>query len=321
MTDTDGGSSRERAASLLSPEAREIVEGAEEALGAPLDQMPVTEARERLAQLSALAPAGPEVHAIYDLGVPGPAGDVPVRIYVPREAERLPVLLWLHGGAWVLGDLEAADPSCRRLAVASDAIVVSVDYRLAPEHRFPAGLEDCYAALSWVAERIGEYGGDPSRVAVGGDSAGGNLAAALALMARDRSGPRIVFQLLVYPSVMLRMSSAEFGDAPVVNQAMAEYFWDLYVTSAADREHPYCAPLAADDLSGLPPAFVIVPEVDLTRADQERYADLLAAAGVEARSQLYRGVAHGFLDAAAVLEPGRQAVDDAAAALRQAFAT
>jgi acetyl esterase len=320
MTDTTHQEPSRPPSSSLPAEAQAIVDGTEAVLGAPLNEMPIELARERMAHLGTLAPPGPRMIATYDLTAPGPAGDVPVRIYVPREAPRLPVLLWLHGGAWAFGGLDMFDPTCSELAAAADAIVVSAEYRLAPEHRFPAGLEDCYAALAWVAETIGQYGGDPARIAVGGDSAGGNLAAALTLLARDRSGPAIAFQLLVYPSVMLRVSNDEFSDAQVTNRAMAEHFWDLYISSEHDREDPYCAPMCAEDLSGLPPAFVVVPEVDPTRDDQERYAERLAAAGVRARALRYPGTFHGFFAATAALESARQAMADATSELRDAFA-
>ena len=318
MTDVTNQDGR---AALLPPEAQAIVDGTEELLGAPLNEMPIGLARERMAHLGSLAPPGPEMHTIRDIEVPGPAGHIPVRVYAPREVDGLPVLLWLHGGAWAFGGLDMFDSTCSELAKAVDAIVLSVEYRLSPEDPFPAGLEDSYAVLEWASRAVGDHGGDPSRLAVGGDSAGGNLAAALTLMSRDRSGPTIAFQLLVYPSVMLRVSSEEYSDVQVVNRAMAEHFWDLYAPSSADRESPYASPMLADDLSGLPPAFVVVPEVDPTRADQERYAEFLSAAGVQARAQLYPGTFHGFFAATAALETARQAMADAASELRRAFAT
>jgi acetyl esterase len=309
-----------RTAALLPPDAQAIVDGTEAFLGAPLNEMPLEQARRRLAELGALTPAGPVMLATHDVTAPGPAGDVPVRVYVPREGTDLPVVLWLHGGAYAFGGIDSFDPTCSELAEKADAIVLSVEYRLAPEHRFPAGVEDCYAVLVWAAETIADYGGDPSRIAVAGDSAGGTFAAVVAQMARDRRGPELVFQLLVYPTVMLRVCNEEFADVQVVNRAMAEYFWGLYVTSDSDRELAYCAPMCAEDLSGLPPAFVVVPEVDPTRDDQERYAERLAQAGVPARARRYPGTFHGFFAATGALASARDAMADATQELRKAFA-
>jgi acetyl esterase len=304
---------------LLDADAREVVDGTESFLGAPLNEMPLDEARRRMAELAALAPAGPKMHAIRDVVMEGAAGGVPLRIYVPRDGSGLPVLLWLHGGAYAFGGLSGFDPTCCELASAADAVVVSVEYRLAPEHRFPAGVEDSYSTLIWTSEHIGEYGGDVSRIAVGGDSAGGTYAAVVAQMARDRSGPAIVFQLLVYPTVMLRVSNDEFSNAQVVNRAMAEHFWSLYVNEESERDLPYCSPLCAHDLSGLPPAFVVVPEVDVTRDDQERYAQRLVAAGVSARAKRYPGSFHGFFAATAAVACAREAMADATRELHEAF--
>ncbi|MGH2937597.1 MAG: alpha/beta hydrolase [Solirubrobacterales bacterium] len=305
---------------VLDPEAQAVVEGMEGAFGAPLNELPIDQARERMTAMHALLPPGPEMHAVHDVAAPGPDGDVPLRIYVPSAEPGLPVLIWIHGGAWVFGELDYFDASCSDLAARAGAIVVSVGYRLAPEHPFPAGPEDSYAALLWVADHISEFGGDPGRIAVGGDSAGGNLTAAVTMMARDRSGPSIVYQLLIYPAMDDgEISNEEFVNEKVMPRASHGYFWDLYAPRPEDRENPYCVPINAADLSGLPPAFVVVPAADWMRDSQIRYAELLREAGVPTRLEVYEGMPHGFLLATASIKRADLALDEVAADMRAAF--
>jgi acetyl esterase len=304
----------------VDPDAQQVLDALAAAFPGGLGAMSVQEAREAMTAMQAGVPPGPPVHAIADRSLPGPAGDIPVRIYTPTDSADLPVLVWMHGGAFALGEPWHYDRTCSEIAVAAGALVVSVDYRLAPEHKFPAGAEDCYAATAWVAEHAAEIGGDAAVVAVGGDSAGGTLAAVVALMARDRSGPSLVHQLLVYPTTLLRVSSMEYADMPLVNAATCEHYWQLYVGSDADRKSPYCAPMNATDLSGLPPAFVVVPEVDPTRGDQERYAQRLAEAGVLTKWKRYPGSFHGFLPATFAIERAREAMADLTTDLRTVLA-
>ncbi|MBS1677667.1 MAG: alpha/beta hydrolase [Actinobacteria bacterium] len=308
-----------KAGGVLDADQQAVLDGTEQVLGAPLNEMPIGEARRRMDELHALIPPGPEMHAVHDVVVPGPDGEVPLRVYVPAPAADLPVLLWIHGGAFAFGRLDYFDSSCAELAARAAAIVVSVDYRLVPEHPFPAGAEDSYAALVWVADKIADYGGDPARIAIGGDSAGGCIAAALALMARDRSGPGLVYQLLAYPALDDVVSNDEFSHVQVVNRAVHEHFWSLYAPSSEDRENPYCAPFKAEDLSGLPPAFVVVPEVDVMRDAQISYAERLAAAGVPTRCEVYPGTAHGFFLATGAIKRAEIAMGEAMADLRAGF--
>ena len=229
----------------------------------------------------------------------GEVGPVPVRTYHPERADGgpLPLVVNFHGGGWTLGNLDSADWLCSNVAATVGAVVVSVDYRLAPGHRWPAAAEDCYAALTDVVARAGEFGADPSRVAVMGDSAGGNLAAVVSLMSRDRGGPRLAHQGLVYPSVDLTMSAPsidENASAPILTKADCLAFRDHYL-GGQDPHHPHASPLFADDHSGLPPALVQVAEHDPIRDDGTRYAAALKRAGVPVRLTGYVGMPHGFL--------------------------
>jgi acetyl esterase len=243
-----------------------------------------------------------------------------MRIYVPSDRRGLPVLIWIHGGAWVFGEMDYFDPSCADLAVRAETIVVSVDYGLAPEHPFPAGVEDSYAALLWVAEHIAEFGGDADRIAIGGDSAGGGIAAGVTMMARDRSGPRLVYQLLVYPAVDDGgASNEEYLNEKVMPRGAGDYFWNLYAPSPGDRENPYCVPARAADLSGLPPAFVVVPGADWMRDSQIHFAERLREAGVPTRHEVYEGMPHGFLLASASIKRADAALTEVADDMRAAF--
>jgi acetyl esterase/lipase len=233
-----------------------------------------------------------------EIEVAGQVGRLPARVHRPAGTEGpLPLVVDFHGGGWVLGDLDGVDWRCSSVAAAVGAVVVSVDYRLAPTHPWPAGAEDCYAALCDVLARAAEFGADPDRVAVMGDSAGGNLSAVVALMARDRNGPRIAFQGLVYPATDLTLSSPsvdENADAPVLTRADCVAFRDLYL-GGQDPRDPYASPLFATDHSGLPPALVQVAELDPIRDDGLRYAAALRATGVPVRTTTYVGMPHGYL--------------------------
>tara|TARA_Y100000588_G_C14144312_1_gene877608 strand:+ start:25 stop:942 length:918 start_codon:yes stop_codon:yes gene_type:complete len=265
---------------------------------------------------------GPEVAKVEDRNIPGPDGGVPVRIYTPEGDGPFPILAWYHGGGWVVGDLESADGVSRSLCAGGQCVVVSVDYRLAPDTKFPGPAEDCWAATTWAVNNAAEINGDPARLAVGGDSAGGNLAAAMSLMAADRGGPDIALQLLVYP-----VADRDFGTVSYTDNAEGysltkvtmQYYWDQYI----DAEHatnPYAVPMQANDLAGQPPALVITAEFDPLRDEGEAYAKRLREAGVETTATRYDGMIHGFFNMGAAVDKGRQAVDEASAALRNAFA-
>jgi acetyl esterase len=229
--------------------------------------------------------------------------------------------VYFHGGGWVIGSLEGADGSCRMLANRGRCVVVSVGYRLAPETKFPAPVEDAYAALRWVADHAAELGVDRSRIAVGGSSAGGNLAAAAAILARDRRGPAVAFQLLTVPVTELRRtapSTGEFAEGYGLTRADMEWYGSHYIRTDADRDDPRASVLRAN-LAGLPPAFIITAECDPLRDDGEAYAARLREAGVAAKHKRYSGMFHGFLGFPEQLTEAAEAFEDAGAALRAAF--
>lgn len=305
----------------LDPQAQAVIEQVN-ALGLP----PVWEVSPVQARLNAASrprPAGPAVGAVVDRGIPGPDGEVAVRIYAPAGAGPFPILVWFHGGGWVVGDLESADPTARHLCQGAGCVVVSVDYRLAPETKFPGPAEDCYAATVWAAENAAAINGDASRIAVGGDSAGGNLAAAVSLMAADRRGPAIAHQLLVYPVTERNYQTASYIDNAegymLAREAM-RWYWDAYLASDADAANPYAAPMRAQSLAGQPPALVITAEFDPLRDEGEAYGRRLREAGVDAAITRYDGMIHGFFGMVGVMDQSRQAVDQASGALRAAFA-
>lgn len=288
----------------------------------PPETLTVAQNRELISAMRDLAGPPEEVARVVDTTAPGPGSDIPVRVYVPAGEGPLPVLVWYHGGGWVIGDLDSADGPCRALANRAGCIVVSVDYRLAPEHPFPAAVDDAYAAAAWAAEKIADLGGDASRLAVGGDSAGGNLAAVVAQLARSRGGPAIAFQLLVYPATNHgddSPSMRENADGPLLTRAWMDWFFDHYLTDPSDGLDPRVSPARAEDLTGLPPALVITAEFDPLRDQGAAYARRLQEAGVQAEHVPYDGMIHGFFQMAGVLDAGRDALDRAGAALRAAL--
>ena len=291
--------------------------------GQPLSSLTVEDARQAVVAFPQLGGDPEPVAQVKDRDLPGPEGAIPVRIYTPAGSGPFPVLVFFHGGGWVVCDIETHDPVCRSLAHAAECIVVSVDYRLAPEHKFPAAADDCYAATQWVMNNSTLINGGPDRVAVGGDSAGGNLAAVVALMARDRAGPALVFQLLVYPVTDYYTAGTpsyqENADGYFLTRDDMVWFWNHYLNGEADAANPYACPLRAASLAGLPSALVITAEFDPLRDEGEMYAARLRESGVAAALVRYDGMIHGFFSMAGVLEQGRNALALAAAQLRSAF--
>jgi acetyl esterase len=290
--------------------------------GRPLHELTPQEAR-AMALPPDLAGAEQPVHAVENRTVPGPAGPIPVRVYRPAPGEARPGLAYFHGGGFVLGGLDMCDRPCRELANLSGCVVVSVDYRLAPEHPFPAAVDDAYAATRYVADHAAEFGIDPDRLAVGGESAGANLATVAAIVSRDRGEPRLAFQLLVYPQVDVEDDSPsmrEFAHDHFLTVEAIAYFVDHYVPNREDRRSPRVSPIAAD-LQGLPPAFVITAECDPLRDQGEAYARKLKTAGVEVTGKRYDGMIHPFFSLGGIVGGGKSAIADAAAALSQALRT
>ena len=263
------------------------------------------------------------VFSVEDGHIDGPFTDIALRFYTPREPTGLfPVLVWLHGGGHVVGSLDSYDAVCRTLALQADCIVVSVDYRLAPEAKFPAGVKDSFAALTWVGRHAEEFGGDPARIAIGGDSAGGNLAAVCAILARDEGFPQLAFQLLVYPRTAPHEelpSHYEFAEGHMLTRKTILWFHNHYLKSDENRTDFRYAPLIAEDLSRLPPALVIVGECDPLRDDGIAYADRLKSEGNEVELAVYQGMIHPFFSMGGAIDAARRAHTHAAQALKTAF--
>jgi acetyl esterase len=261
-----------------------------------------------------------------DRRIPGAGSHIPIRIYTPREikaGEKLPVLLWFHGGGFVIGSLDTHDSICRMLANQADCIVVSVDYRLAPEYKFPAAVEDCEAALKWVALHAVEFGADPQAIAVGGDSAGANLATVVAILARDAGHPKLAFQLLIYPCAAPEPetpSHYKFAVGYVLSRNTITWFFKHYQRSRADSNDFRFAPLVADDLANLPPALVLVAGYDPLRDEGVDYAKRLIEAGNRVRLVNYEGMIHGFYLMGGAVDAAQRAVAESAQALRETFA-
>jgi acetyl esterase/lipase len=289
----------------------------------PLYTMSLAEAR--AADLASIRESGGEpepVHEVVDLTVDGPGGELPVRLYRQSSERPAPALLYFFGGGWVLGTIDTADGVARALANASGAMVVVAGYRLAPEHPFPAAIDDCYAATRWVAEHADEIGADPSRVAVGGDSAGGNLAAAVSLRARA-DGPALVGQLLVYPNTdqLADDESIRTADDPFLfNRHSVAWYRQHYLADPGDAADPLASPLRAESLTGLPPALVITAEYDPLRDQGEAYARRLADSGVPVELSRYPGMAHGFFTMAGTHPASRAAIAQSATRLKEWFA-
>jgi acetyl esterase len=304
----------------LHPQAQALLDQLAAAGEVDLTQLPPPAVRAVYAQMS-LARSPEPVAAVADRSISGPGGALGLRIYRSAEGPR-PALLYFHGGGFVIGSLDTHDGTCRALANASGCTVISVDYRLAPEHPFPAAPEDCYAALCYAAEAGAEIGVDPARLAVGGDSAGGNLAAVTALLARERRGPPLSFQLLVYPVADARFDTPSYrenAEGYFLTAKMMRWFWDHYLERPDQADDPLASPLRAKDLAGLPPALVFTAGYDPLRDEGERYATRLGEAGVATELKRFPGQFHGFFSMFDVLDDGREAIDLAGAALRRAL--
>ena len=307
----------------MHPQAQALLDMLASQRGKPLNEMTPEEARFVFKDFAGLAVPPEPVASFCDLEVPGPAGAISARLYRASLDPAAPVLIYFHGGGWVIGDLDIYDGLCRSLTRAAGCAVFSVGYRLAPEHKFPAAVEDCYAATVWLGGEAARLGLDASRIAVGGDSAGGNLAAVISQLTRDRGGPAIVFQLLVYPvtDASLDFPSAKdpANDALLTTGDM-RWFWNHYLRDAGDSASPLASPLRAARLDGLPPALVITAEFDPLLDEGEAYATGLREAGVPVILTRYEGMPHGFLGMAGVLDTARIALAQVGTALRSAFA-
>lgn len=281
-----------------------------------------------LAVLAEVSERGlPSLEAVGDIShllIPGPGGQLLIRIYTPRGNGPFPGLVYFHGGGWVIANLDTYDPSCRALCNAANCVVVSVAYRQGPEWRFPAAHEDAYAGLMWVMNNAARLKIDPAKIAVGGESAGGNLAAATTLMARDRNTPQPVHQLLIYPITNYAFDTPSYqenANAKPLDKPTMMWFFENYLRRAADGANPYVSPLRAPDLRGLPAATVILAQIDPLRSEGEAYAGRLREAGIAATSTVYAGVTHEFFTMSGVIDKAKQAVAEAAAGLKKAYGT
>jgi acetyl esterase len=279
------------------------------------------QARAQYAQSRLLAPDEP-VARVEELSIPGPAGNIPARLYSPSSEPSQPAVVYFHGGGWVIGNLETHDYVCRLIANGAKCTVISVDYRLAPEHKFPAAADDAYAATKWVSDSAAELNVDSTRIAVAGDSAGGNVAAVVALMARDRGGPSIMQQTLVYPVIDHNFGTVSYRDNAegyfLTTNGM-RWFWAHYLASDADGANPYASPLRAETLAGLPPALVISAEYDPLRDEDAAYAERLRADGVDVTYTRYDGQVHGFFQTQVLYDDAKAAMRQVCETLRAAF--
>ena len=312
----------------LDPQLNGLVEAmANNPDAVPIHEQTPDEAREGYRALVAMFGPAEEVARVEDRTIPGPGRDIPLRIYTPEGAGPFGVLVFYHGGGFVIGDLDSHDRECRALCNGAGCIVVSVDYRLAPEHPFPAAPEDAFAALGWVADNAPEIGADADRMAVGGDSAGGNLSAVVTLMARDAGGPALRLQLLVYPATDLRTgdnypSYSENAEGPFLLKSTMDYFMAHYF-GAADaiqaRSDRRASPILAASHVGLPPALIVTAEFDPLRDEGEAYAKALEEADVPVRLHRYDGMAHLFFQLSPIVTQGKDLLAEASTALRKAI--
>jgi acetyl esterase len=306
---------------MLDEKIQGIIRELEKEGGPPNYALPVSEVR-RISRdmVKRFAVPPPNVALVKDLVASTAGTKIPVRVYVPRKQTDLPTLVYYHGGGWVVGDLDTSDWICRSLAVQADCVVFSIDYRLAPENKFPIPVEDCYWATKWVTETGIERYADLSRVAVGGDSAGGNLTAGVCLMARDRGGPAISFQLLICPVTNHSFdteSYRKYADGYLLTLKDMEWFWNLYLRDQKDGQNPYASPLLGD-LRSLPPALIMTAEFDPLRDEGEAYAERLRQAGVSVRMVRYDSMTHTWTDFPQLKQSGA-AMEEAAIELRKAL--
>jgi len=310
----------------LDPTVRKLLDMAAASGRPAINSLPPHEARQMMRDTRAPV-QGPVLDSVAseDRRIPGPAGEISVRIYRPRSAAagaKLPLLVYYHGGGWVIGDIETHHTMCQRLSESGELVVVSVDYRLAPEHRFPACVDDCWAATVWSAANAASIGAEGSKVAVGGDSAGGNLAAVMALMARDRGGVDVGFQLLLYPAVDVLANTgslARNADGYLLTREAMGWFYDHYIPNAADRSDWRASPLRARTLASLPPAMIIAAGFDPLLDEARAYADRLAHDGVTVEYVEYGSMIHGFLGMPGVLPQARRGLALAGQAVREAL--
>jgi acetyl esterase len=322
----DTNPSSRNGVAMLDPDAQIVLNMNREAARPPIQTLTPAEARQGMRQSrTRLSPDPPDVAECRDLACPGPAGPISLRLYRGLgldPAAAVPGVLFFHGGGWVMGDLDTHDVTCRLLANAAGCAVIAVDYRLAPEHPFPAAADDAYAAFTWLAEHAPELAIDPARLAVCGDSAGGNLAAVVALMARERGGPALRAQVLVYPVVDLSLTQGSFAtraDGFTLTRDAMTWFRDVYTPDRRHWTDWRAAPLHAPHHRDLPPAHIVTAGYDPLCDEGAQYAERLRAHGVAVDHKHYEGQMHGFLGAGKIIRAAGTAIGEIGSALRSAF--
>jgi acetyl esterase len=308
----------------LDPDAAAVFRAFQEAGRPAYETLTAPEARKfYLAARVVTNPEPPELKSVAPLAIPSPAGPIPARVYTPLKLRQVndlaPCLVFFHGGGWVIGDLDSHDVVCRKLADEGRLIVISVDYRLAPEHKFPAAIDDAIASTKWISENAMQLGIDASRLTVGGDSAGGNLAAVVAIAARDGNGPAIAGQVLIYPATdfaMTHASHAEPETSILLTHSVIKWFRDHYLTAAADVHDWRASPVRAKTLIGLPPAYVLTAGADPLRDEGDEYAKLLKEAGVPVTYRHFPGQFHGFFTMGKLLQQANIAATEIAGWLK-----
>jgi len=307
----------------LDPQAQRLLDLAEQEQLPLLESLSPVAARAQYEERSlAIQGNAPEPFEVVDGEIPGAAGMLPARFYRARSTDDvlLPVLVFFHGGGYVIGSPRSHDDACRHLCVGADCLVVSVDYRLAPENPYPAAVDDAWAATRWISNNAASLGGDSTRLAVGGDSAGGNLSAVVCQIASAEGGPTIGFQLLIYPGTDMTCqfpSHRNFGEGYRLTSDLISWFLNHYFEATSDRTEPTASPLFAEDLSNLPPALIISAGYDPLQDEDKAYADKLSAAGVAVQYSHYAGMMHGFITMPGLLDKAQEALQECAAALKQ----
>ena len=307
----------------LDPQTEVFLRNMVEADLPPMSSVTPEQAREGLKIRKPVGSPEP-VAEVANLMIPGPAGKIPIRIYTPEGRAPFPILVYFHAGGFIVGDLDMSDNLCRVIPNGASCVVVSVDYRLAPEHKHPAAVEDAFAAIQWVSENADSVQGDPTRIAVCGNSAVGNLSAVLSLMAKDKGGPAIIYQVLICPATDLSSYNTEsfhyFGDGPWLAKADTQWVMKNYLEDEAQAQHPFVSPLLAEDLTGLPPALVITAEFDVLRDEGEAYANRLKKADVPVVCSRYDGMIHDFPGIGlGIFDRSRDAIGEVTDALCSAF--
>ncbi len=309
----------------LDPQVKFVLDLAERSTRPLLESLDPPAARIQYGEMVASVSEDPPTGLVTeDSTIPGPGGEMPTRLYRPQGLEGpLPILTYFHGGGYVIGDRDTHDIPCRRLALGGECLVVSVDYRLAPEHPFPAPVDDAWAATRWIVAHAAESGGDPARVAVGGDSAGGNLAAVVCHLAKREGMPKLAYQLLIYPGTDLTASMPShkaLGQGYRLTTELLDWFMEHYFCQGGDRRQLIASPLFADDFADLPPAFILTAGFDPLKDEGRAYADKLSKAGVDAVHVECEGMIHGFITMGGLVDAATEALETCGAALRRVFA-